>query len=155
MSRRRGARPGLHLVCCDRTGFTVWSDEVTKEWNGNIVWNKVFEPRQPQDHVRGVRDDPSVKDPRPPGTAQFTGPLVTEINDAHAAGRASLTVLDTTRMDNGDRIAIALDNGDVYFTTIQSVDDGETITLSQPIPSATSVGKKVTDYSAVSSADIE
>lgn len=140
---------------CDRTGFTVWASETTKEWNGNIVWNRVFEPRQSQDFVRGVRDDPSVKDPRPPGTAQFIGPLVTEVNDTHVAGRFSLTLLDTTRMDIGDRISIVLDNGDIYFTTIQSVDDDATITLAAPLPSATSAGKKVTDYSAVSSAEIE
>lgn len=149
------ARPGDWLVSCDRTGVTRWASECTKEWNGNLVWNRVFEERNQQDFIRGIPDDNSVKDPRPPGTPTFIGPLIGEINATHAAGETALTLLDTTRMNVADSIGIGLDNTDIFRTTIQSVDDATTLTISTPLPGATSAGKTVTNYTAVSPATIE
>lgn len=126
------------------------------EWDKTLVWNRVYEPRQPQDLLRGFPDDSSVENPRPPGVTTFIGPLVTTINATQAAGDTSLTLLDNTRMIDGDRVAIILDNGDMFRTTIASVaSDGVTVTISTPLPSATSAGKTVTDESAISSATIE
>ena len=154
MPARRKARPGHFLRQCDRTGFTVWDDETTKEWDGAIVWDRVFEPRQPQDFIRGVEDDPSVPDPRPLGTATFIGPLIGEINASQIAGDTSITLLDTTRMSISDRLSIALDNGDVFFTTIQSVDSGTALTIAAGLPAASSAGNRVVDYTAVSAATL-
>lgn len=155
MRRRARAKPGDWLVQCDRTGFTRYASETQVEWNGLRVWDRVFEERNAQDFVRGVPDDQSVPDARPEGVTTFIGPLVTTINATHAAGDAAITILDATRMNVSDVIGIALDNNDVFRTTIQSVDDGVTITISPVLPSATSAGKKVTNYTAVASATIE
>lgn len=35
------------------------------EWNGLIVDKRVFEPRQPQDYVKGVNDDQTVPNALP------------------------------------------------------------------------------------------
>ena len=125
------------------------------EWNGLIVWNRVFEERNAQDFVKGIPDDQSVPDARPLGIATFIGPLVTEINATHAAGETSITIVDATRMGISDMIGIGLDNNDIFRTVIQSIDDGVTITISPALPSATSAGKKLTNYTAVASATIE
>lgn len=39
--------------------------QTRKEWNGLRVWVGVYEPRQPQDYVRGRKDDMRVPDARP------------------------------------------------------------------------------------------
>ena len=155
MRRRPHAKPGQWLVQCDRTGFTRYSGDTQVEWNGLRVWNRVFEERNAQDFVKGIPDDQSVPDARPLGVTTFIGPLVTEINATHAAGDTSITIGDATRMSGADILGIILDNGDTFRTTIQNVDDGETITISPALPSATSAGKRVTNYTAVASATIE
>lgn len=155
MPIRRKARPGEFLRQCDRTGFTCYASETMKEWNGAIVWNKVFEARNAQDFIRGIPDDSSVKDARPVGIATFTGPLTTEINATQAAGDTSLTLLDTTRMAGSDRLGIALDNGDMFLTTVSSIDSDTAITVADKLPNTTSAGKIVIDYSAIASATLE
>ncbi|MCF4166336.1 hypothetical protein L2U69_11830 [Zavarzinia compransoris] len=66
--------PGDHWVICDRTGFKVRASETRKEWNGLRVWNKVWEPRHPQDFVRGRADDQAVRDARPRQEDVFLSP---------------------------------------------------------------------------------
>lgn len=155
MPIRRKARMGDFLRVCDRTGFTRYASETTKEWDQTIVWDRVYETRQPQDLLRGFPDDGSVKDPRPPGIATFIGPLVTEVNAAQAPGDTELTVRDNTRMLSGDRVSIMLDNTDAFITTLSTVNvDGVTITIDDPLPGATSAGKKITDLTAIAAPDL-
>jgi hypothetical protein len=70
-------RPGDHLVVCDRCGFTIWSSEAKKTWDGLIVCPEDWEPRHPQDFVRGRDDKQSVPDPRPYPDDVFITTLVT------------------------------------------------------------------------------
>ena len=50
---------------CDRCGFKYKASQTRKEWTGLIVCHKCWEPRHPQDFVRGRRDRQSVPYPRP------------------------------------------------------------------------------------------
>jgi hypothetical protein len=71
------ARLGDHLVICDRSGFKVWASECIREWNGLLVHRDHADRfRQPQDFVRGVKDDPSVRNPRPEATDTFLSSAV-------------------------------------------------------------------------------
>lgn len=65
MGRADCLREGDFNRHCDRCGFKYKASETRKEWNGLIVCPKCYEPRQPQDFVRGRRDRQSVPDPRP------------------------------------------------------------------------------------------
>lgn len=66
--------PGDYFVRCDRTGFKVPASECVREWDGKIVWREVYEPRHPQDFVRGVREDNSLPFARPvSGADRFLG----------------------------------------------------------------------------------
>lgn len=61
-----------HLVICDRSGFKVKASETVVEWNGLRVFKPFADKsRHPQDFVRGVRDDQSVKNPRPEAADVF------------------------------------------------------------------------------------
>lgn len=63
--KRPRVDPGEYLVVCDRTGFRVLASSIRREWNNLLVWDQVYEPRQPQDYLRGVPDPQAVPFSRP------------------------------------------------------------------------------------------
>lgn len=65
MGREFYYKPGSFYRICDRTGFAIRAERTQMEWNNLIVDRRVFEPRQPQDFVRGVNDDQTVPYARP------------------------------------------------------------------------------------------
>lgn len=58
-------RLGDPKVYCDKTGMIVHMSETRTEWNGLRVWEKAWEPRQPQDLVKGYVDQQSIYGGRP------------------------------------------------------------------------------------------
>lgn len=71
---RDSARLDDYHVICDFSGFKCWASETALTWNKLRVHRRFLGEeavRQPQDLVRGVRDDPSVPNPRPEGTDTF------------------------------------------------------------------------------------
>jgi len=61
-------------VICDRCGFKVKAYNTRTEWNGLRVCLDDWEPRHPQDFVRGVNDDQIVDNPRPESDNVFLAP---------------------------------------------------------------------------------
>lgn len=61
-------------VICDLSGFKCTASETVRRWDGLRVLRRFSEERQPQDFVRGVKDDPSVPWARPEGTDTFLEP---------------------------------------------------------------------------------
>lgn len=51
-----GFQPGNHWVNCPRCSFDYRASEMRKEWTGQYVCHKCWEPRHPQDFVRSVKD---------------------------------------------------------------------------------------------------
>ena len=69
-------RPGQWRVICDRCGFKYWSGQLRKEWTGLMVCmggdtNDCWEPRHPQDFVRGKKDRQAPPWTRPEGEDVF------------------------------------------------------------------------------------
>jgi len=50
---------------CDVCGFKFKASELKLTWQGLRVCEKDWEPRHPQDFLRGVKDDPTVPYTRP------------------------------------------------------------------------------------------
>lgn len=69
---------GDWYVICDRTGFKIKASEARREWNGLLVHKSVWEPRHPQDFVKGTRDVQSPPFTRGESTDTFVGPLSLE-----------------------------------------------------------------------------
>lgn len=65
--------PGDYNVICDRTGQKKKASQCRMEWNGLFVRNESWEPRHPQDKIRGVIDDQRVPISRPGGEDVFLG----------------------------------------------------------------------------------
>jgi hypothetical protein len=57
---------------CDKCGKKFKFSMLKKEWDGLYVCEKDWEERQPQDYVKGVRDNMSVPVSRPEAPDLFT-----------------------------------------------------------------------------------
>ena len=64
-------KSGDNNAICDRCGKPFKASSLKKTWDGLYVCKKDWEPRQPQDYVRGVRDDTSVSLSRPESPDTF------------------------------------------------------------------------------------
>lgn len=62
---------GDYNVICDRCGFKVKASTTKKEWTGLRVCKSHWEPRHPQDKIKGRADHQAVPDPRPEGEDVF------------------------------------------------------------------------------------
>lgn len=60
-TRNPGFEPGNHWVTCDICGFNIRSSDAKETWDNLVVCPEDWEPRQPQDFVRGVGEDQSPK----------------------------------------------------------------------------------------------
>lgn len=79
--KRPTVHPGDFTRTCDRTGFRVLASDTRKEWDGSMVWNQVYEPRQPQDFLRGIPDNQTVPDARPKAEPVFLATNAVSRND--------------------------------------------------------------------------
>jgi hypothetical protein len=70
-------QPGNPYKICDRCGFKKRSSETKKEWTGLIVCEPCWDPKHPQEAVRGRIDKQAVKDARPEQPDVFTTTPVT------------------------------------------------------------------------------
>jgi hypothetical protein len=147
-------KPGDHWVIDDRTGRKIRASESKREWNGLIVHKDGWEPRHPQDLVRGRLDRMAVPDARPRPVDAYIGPLTTDITAAAAAGAQVVSVTSSERMFAGDNVSIMLDNGDTFRATISGVADSETLHISPALPGAVSDGNRLFNNSAVAPPDI-
>jgi len=64
--------PGQWNIECDQCGQKFKSSQVKKQWDGLIVCKRCYDPRHPQDFVRGVSEKQSVPFTRPESTDDFT-----------------------------------------------------------------------------------
>lgn len=62
---------GDHWVHCDECGFKVRASETRMRWDRMRVCIRDWEPRHPQDLVRGKRDRQRVPNARPEPTDTF------------------------------------------------------------------------------------
>lgn len=135
---------------CDRTGFKIRDTRTKKQWDNLIVREQSWEPRQPQDFVRGVTDDQTVSDPRPRQVNSFQGPLGSTLNVSSPAGEYFISIVETVRMFSGDNVQVMLDNNEYFFTKIDSVVSVNVLKLIAPLPYSASSGNVFIDSSAMS-----
>jgi hypothetical protein len=76
MGKRDYYKRGEWNARCDRCGAKFKSGELDLEWDKFLVCRLCWEPRHPQDFVRGLKDDQTVPISRPPGEDKF---ITTEI----------------------------------------------------------------------------
>lgn len=57
---------------CDQCGAKRKSKEMREQWDGLVVCKRCYDPRHPQDFVRGTEDDQTVPVNRPDTEETFT-----------------------------------------------------------------------------------
>ena len=145
----RKVRPGDHLVVDDRTGFTVWARDVVRETlTGFVVRRGRQDPRHPQEFLRTRADKQAVRDPRPPGTANYVGPLITTTTAAAAAGAQTLAIETNARYLSGDRVRIQLSDGNFHRTVVSSLNGTTGFDFINPLPDSVPSGAIVQNLSA-------
>lgn len=60
---------GNHLLICDRTGRVIRKSDARTQWNGLVVHKSQWEPRHPQDFLRGRKDKQIPEKPIRPEAA--------------------------------------------------------------------------------------
>jgi hypothetical protein len=61
---------GDHNIICDYSGFKIKRSDARRTWDGYLVDKRFWEPRQPQDFVRGRVDKIAV----PPNESRSESP---------------------------------------------------------------------------------
>lgn len=128
--------PGDNYILDDLSGFKIRSRKariIPGGQTGHLaVAPSRWEPQQPQDFVRGVRDDQTVALSRPRQENRFT--LVgTTVAAPSARGTRFITVASSAGFVPGNVIQIMLDSG-VNFLTAISVITGNVFTIPQSLP---------------------
>ncbi len=77
MYKRPPPQPGGWFAVCDRTGFRLPNTACQFEWDGLLVWDRVWEVRQPQSYLKGIPDNMSVPYGRPMQDPVFLNRTVT------------------------------------------------------------------------------
>jgi hypothetical protein len=132
----------------DRTGFPQRAYRTKKEWTGLIVDENVWEPRQPQDLVKGVRDNQTVQEPRPIGPSLYDGPIYIATNANVAIGATFIPLGSIAGLTAGDSIGIMMDNGIYFNTTISGNPISTGVNIAAPMPYTAASGNLMIDYSA-------
>ncbi len=146
MGRQLFFRPGSFYRTDDRTGFPQRAERTRKQWDGLIVDERVWEPRQPQDLVKGVKDKQSVPDARPLGANVFLGPTFTTLTANAPVGATVLSVASVTGFFSGCSVSVMLDNGVNFNTTLAADPSATTITLAHGLVGASAAsGNNVTN----------
>lgn len=137
--------PGSFYRKDDRTGFPQRAERTRQEWNGYIVDETVWEARQPQDLVKGVRDVQNVPDARPLAPNVFVGPTFTQTAEAVGPQATVLELQSTAGFFNGCSVSVMMDNGVNFNTTVSGTPGADTITLAAGVPYSVASGNIVTN----------
>ena len=146
MGRKLHYRAGSFYRVSDHTGFPVRAENTLKMWNSLIVERATFEPRQPQDLVRGVKDQQNVPDARPLAPAQFIGPIYTTLADATTPGQTVITLTSTAGLTIGDAIGLMMDDGSLWTTGVLNILPDDQIQTASGAPLNAASGNSVVDY---------
>jgi hypothetical protein len=131
---------GDYNIICDRCGFKIKRSEALKTWDNLLVCKKDWEPRHPQDFVRGKADRQRVADARPDTVSNMS---VTTVKVAGFLDDTTIDVNDISNIAQYDSIGIALDNEIVQWTYVSEIPSGDTVTLNDSLQGSVSVGNTV------------
>jgi len=146
-------RKADHWILDDRSGLRIRASEARMEWNGALVHQDDWEPRHPQDFVRGVKDDQRVQNPRPDIVPTFIGQLTASVTADAATGATSVTLDETARFNIGDTIGLYA-GGDLQRVVVAAIPDEFTLTFAPALRGPVLTGTLIQDFSAIAPANI-
>lgn len=129
--------PGDANAICDVCGFQYKLSQLKKRWDGLMTCDIDWEPRQPQDFVRGVKDQRRVPDARPePPDTFVTGFVTTPIGATSITVTASpFTFANPTSLT----IEVAVNDGTVSAVAVNGITISTTSNTIAIVPPGQSV----------------
>lgn len=149
MGRKLHYRLGGFYRISDRTGFAVRAEHTRGQWNGIITELETWEPRQPQDLVKGRADNQTVPYPRSNSPATFVGPIYLTVADALAPKAFYITLDSVAGVSLNDEIGVMMDNGVVWEAVVvgmPTLSEPTTLLIFPPVPNSAAAGNLVVDY---------
>ena len=149
MGRKLHYRPGSFYRVSDRTGFAVRAEHTRLQWNQVMTELETWEPRQPQDLVKGVADNQTVPYPRTLGANTFVGPIYLTLADAVAPKGFYITLDNVAGVSLNDEIGVMMDNGSLWEAIVvgmPTISNPTTILIFPPLPNSAAAGNLVVDY---------
>jgi len=134
--RAKKPKLGDYKMRCDRSGHVFPASEMRKEWTGMWVHQDYWEPRHPQDFVRGRADNQRVPVARPDPsnisllksasgsgtTSDATITLVTaDIGSEKNCSRMVLSILMTSYDANRSNLFLSYSSDDATYTDLADV----------------------------------
>lgn len=104
-----------------------WQAEGLQLWK--LIEVHVFLTVGTEEYVLGTSGDRAAAD---------SELVVTKLNGAHASGATSIEVDSTANMAVSDAIGVVLTDGSIHWTTIATIPDSDTLTISSGLASAAS-----------------
>jgi len=140
---------------CQRCGFEFKFSELRKTWDGLWVCQDDWEPRQPQDYVRGLPDNQSVPVTSPESPDTFEAFFSTILTQAASSGDLSIQVASTptwlsSRVSNGNYFYLNLEYANPAVTTYEIVKltavNGKVLTVTRAQLTTTARNFAIGDY---------
>lgn len=139
-SRNPGYIPGDYWMVCDRCGFDYRQSEMRQTWDGLWVCQKDWEPRHPQDFVKGIPDHQEVPVARP---AESQTQATTTLLGARTTGETYVNLASTSGISLWGTIGISLDNGLVQWVLVNVTPGAIRIDFLQPLEGDAANGNTV------------
>lgn len=132
--------PNGYYMTSDISGLVFRASQMRRQWDGVMAGPGEWSPRQPQELVRGVKDNQSVPVARPLGPESFVGPLYGVLASAAVAQAASVTLEDASGIGVGVSVGVMTDGGSFERRTASTVNIttgvvGLSAPLTYPAPS--------------------
>ncbi|MAH48683.1 hypothetical protein CMI37_22850 [Candidatus Pacearchaeota archaeon] len=140
-TRNAGYKPGNPWYRCDLTGEDYRQSDMRKQWDGVWVNKRDWEPRHPQDFVKGVKDHQAVYEPRP--TIDSAIDNTTTTSAASSRGGFTVTLTDVTNVADGDAIGVTLDDALVQWNTVDGDPVGAVVTMLEALRDDVASGNTV------------
>jgi len=132
--------PGDYNMICDRCGGKFRFSQMRKTWDGLWVDKDCWQPRHPQDFVKGISERQTVPVARPDVEQTYGS---TTLSSAVSRGDVAIQVASIAGITSGDAIGVELDNGAAHWTFADGAPSGSTIALGSPVPDVSAVGNTV------------
>ena len=139
MGYRDYYKHGDFNAICDVCGFKYKGSELRKRWDGLMVCDKDWEPRPPQDFIRGINEDTSTPFSRPEGADRATTGYVQATSGATTITSADLGEDNRVLVDVLAQLTDVYTKGAVTITVDSSIVSGDTVIIKGVVNSGVSV----------------
>jgi len=129
-----------------QTSFLRTLNMMVKQWSGNFDFAPGLKAFARKTGYMFLQANQGVYTLGPSGDNATLSYVSTTMRIAGASTDTILEVTSTTGMTAADYIGVELDSGSIYWTTISSITDSDTLVLTAGLTGASSIGKRVFTY---------